>query len=485
LIVTGIVATRLNVPPLLSITTDVCLVLVVLNRPRRTAPGQNPIVPADQLRQDWMQITGQDLADELGQYLRRRIVSEFGPGLRDRTPHAAPHHVPPPHIPMIRSEYVPASGRRSPRPLRGGPGYAGVRYRAPDYQDEYPGGPGYDEATGPPQVWDDGTRAPAVPAPRPAPSRRRAAPPSHSAAPQHSTPGAPEQGDPAPVEPDAAAVPEQAPASDRAAPAANAGASLGDRAKAELRNAFAQGQLQLQYQPIYDTSLKVASCEALVRWQHPDWGVLMPGQFLPLARDLGMINQLTSVVIRRALKELAGWLPAQPQMELSLNVEISDLEDSRFSELLWLLLANTRVSPGRVILEVPVGQLRSRAVQSGVQDPAAGLVIGPALRLSVDGWLADEPLADSLYGMVGEVKIDLRRSSASHDVIAREVRGGHERQLRMVAVGLEGPDDIAAARQMGFDRLQGFGLSKPVGAGQLTEVFAREIEMPAAADAVS
>src|SRR5204863_6029971 len=121
----------------------------------------------------------------------------------------------------------------------------------------------------------------------------------------------------------------------------------------ELRGALETGQLVLHYQPKIELgSGRVAGCEALVRWEHPELGLLLPGAFVPLAESTSMIRPLTQHVLERALAAAATWRGRGADLGVAVNLSARCLTDPGFPAMVRRLLSDAGVTPARLALEL-------------------------------------------------------------------------------------------------------------------------------------
>jgi diguanylate cyclase (GGDEF)-like protein len=127
------------------------------------------------------------------------------------------------------------------------------------------------------------------------------------------------------------------------------------RTATELRRAIEADQLELYYQPIVALdSGRLASLEALVRWRHPEQGLISPDQFIPLAEETGLIAPLTQWVLRTACRQLACWQQEKPDESLGVSVNMCarTFSDPAMPEQISELLRSSGVVPGSLRLEV-------------------------------------------------------------------------------------------------------------------------------------
>lgn len=141
--------------------------------------------------------------------------------------------------------------------------------------------------------------------------------------------------------------------------------------EAELREALAAGgsQLRLHFQPQVDRAGRIIGAEALVRWQHPDRGLVLPGLFIGLAEETGQIHALGSWVLREGCRQLAAWsqLANMAQIRLAINVSVRQFQQTGFVEEVMALLEETGAPPGQLTLELTESLLMEevdRAIES-------------------------------------------------------------------------------------------------------------------------
>jgi diguanylate cyclase (GGDEF)-like protein/PAS domain S-box-containing protein len=144
----------------------------------------------------------------------------------------------------------------------------------------------------------------------------------------------------------------------------------------ELRQALDRDELLLHYQPKLRLETRtIPGVEALVRWQHPEQGLLLPGEFVPLAEQTGLIKPLTSFVLRRALEQVAAWQRGGYDLSIAVNVSERSLLDPDFPGEVARLLSDAGVAPTRLELEITEGTIMAAS---------ALRVVRPRLRRAFD-----------------------------------------------------------------------------------------------------
>lgn len=235
----------------------------------------------------------------------------------------------------------------------------------------------------------------------------------------------------------------------------------------DLRHAPERAQLQLHYQPKLDlASGMVRQAEALLRWQHPQLGMVSPGEFIPLAERTGSIQLLTAWVIEEAVRQLAQWSDAGLWVQLSLNISTDDLIDPQLP---------ARVSRLLTAYQVPAEQLIFEITESGVMlNPEVALQVLQGLRacgisLSVDDFGTGYSSLTQLKRMpVQELKIDqsfirdLDDDSEDSVIVRSTIEMSHSLGLKVVAEGVEYERSLHLLKRWQCDAVQGYLISRPL-----------------------
>jgi diguanylate cyclase (GGDEF)-like protein len=254
----------------------------------------------------------------------------------------------------------------------------------------------------------------------------------------------------------------------------------------DLRRGIDRGEFELHYQPkVFLATGQAAGLEALLRWQHPDRGLLGPAEFIPLAEQSFLMRELTAHVLQLALRQASAWRSSGLAVQLSVNVSRRDLIGAGLAATIERELAGHGLSPGVLLLEIS-----ERALNREAADIADGLNALRALgiELSVDDFMTGYCSVGRLKEMcVGEVKIDPSfvaavTSSPDTELIVRSavhlLRG---LGIRSVAEGVESPQVAASLRAMGCDVAQGWQFSRPLSAAAAAAWLARRNAAPAVA----
>ncbi|MBM2618235.1 EAL domain-containing protein [Actinoplanes sp. LDG1-06] len=237
--------------------------------------------------------------------------------------------------------------------------------------------------------------------------------------------------------------------------------------QAELRHALTRDELVLHYQPKVDLrSGEIVAVEALVRWQHPQRGLLPPSEFLPAVEQSGLIEPLTAWVLRRALADQAMWTATGRSWAVSVNVSARNLEKPGFTDFVSGLLAEHGTAPHRLLLEVTETALAADArcaAQAVIDLTARGIGI------SVDDFGTGYTSMSQLRGLpIAEVKIDrtfvrdVLDAPPSQAIVRAVIALAHGLGSRVTAEGVESPEVAGWLAQAGCDEAQGYLYSRPV-----------------------
>ncbi|MGH7105632.1 MAG: putative bifunctional diguanylate cyclase/phosphodiesterase, partial [Acetobacteraceae bacterium] len=235
----------------------------------------------------------------------------------------------------------------------------------------------------------------------------------------------------------------------------------------ELRRAVERGELRLYYQPkVTLSSSNVAAAEALLRWSHPERGLIPPGLFIPFAEHTGYIKALTRWVLAEAVRQCGAWRRAGRELQVSVNISARDLTTRDLPERIAALLAEHEVPPGMLCLEITEsGFMEDPTHAQKVLDRLAGL----GVQLSIDDYgTGYSSLSYIMRLPIKELKIDqafVSRMSENPDlatIVHSTIELGHSLGLKVVAEGVEDSRGFALLRELGCDSAQGYYLSPPL-----------------------
>ncbi len=254
----------------------------------------------------------------------------------------------------------------------------------------------------------------------------------------------------------------------RAVPAAHPGARVKRQSQAEeLHRAIMSGELRLHYQPKVGIATHImVGCEALVRWEHPERGLLPPGEFLPAAQANGLMPPMTHWVLDEALRQIAAWRDRGQDINVAVNMPADMLSELDLPATIERLLARHEVDGASLTLEVTEAAAM-RGLLTAV-DVLARLRL-MRISLSIDDFGTGHSSMIKLRQLpFNEIKIDQSFvQDIASDYDARAIVGaalGMARSfvMKCVAEGVETADGLALLAELGCDVAQGYHFSRPL-----------------------
>jgi diguanylate cyclase (GGDEF)-like protein len=245
----------------------------------------------------------------------------------------------------------------------------------------------------------------------------------------------------------------------------------------ELRHALAQGELFLQYQPQMDLATgRIFAVEALIRWRHPERGLIGPGDFIPLAEETGLIGPIGDWTLRAACRQNKAWQESGlPPIVVSVNVSARQFQEKDWVERVAAALAESGLEARYLELEL-TESLIMQDVQQAVETMHRLEKLG--VHLAIDDFGTGYSSLSSLKRFpVGRLKIDRSFVQDLPDdgddaAIARAVISlAHTLQLRVIAEGVETREQVDFLRDAGCDEIQGYYLSRPIDARALQAIL--------------
>ena len=256
--------------------------------------------------------------------------------------------------------------------------------------------------------------------------------------------------------------------------------------ESHLRRALAQDELFVEYQPKVDLrSGGLAGFEALVRWRHPEFGVIRPDEFIPIAEETGLIVPISDWVLRTAVAQLGEWRAAGLDVApVAVNLSARQFLQSDVIASVTALLEASGVPPELLELELTesvsmADPERSVVVMRGLGDLGVTLSIDDfGTGYSSFGYLKRLPL-DKLKIDKSFVQ-DMGHSAESLAIVQAIVAMAHRLQLSVIAEGGETAEQVAALRKADCDQLQGYYYSRPLSAPACTDFILARAQAPAA-----
>lgn len=247
----------------------------------------------------------------------------------------------------------------------------------------------------------------------------------------------------------------------------------------DLRRALEHGELLLHYQPVVRLSDgKITGAEALVRWQHPEHGLLYPVSFIPLSEQTGQVVPLGAWVLDEAAKQVAQWIDAELIPEdfmVAINVSGRQLSDASFPGEVMKALDSSRFPASSLCLEVTESVL---VEDTGSTARAVRELEGTGVKFAVDdfgtGYSALVNLKRFAFDMlkIDRSFVDGLGIEASDSAIVKAVVGVADALgLVCIAEGVEQDSQVAALRALGVDLVQGFFFSPPVNAQNFEQLL--------------
>jgi diguanylate cyclase (GGDEF)-like protein len=246
----------------------------------------------------------------------------------------------------------------------------------------------------------------------------------------------------------------------------------------ELRLAFERDELRLYLQPKFNVaSGEVVGAEALVRWQHPQRGLVPPGDFIPLAEETGLIVPLGEWVLRAACRHVKDWQASGRQgLRIAVNVSAHQFREKRLNETIENIVRESGASARGITIELTESVLMDKARDEHVQVLLALKALG--FKLSIDDFGTGYSSLSYLERFpLDELKIDrsfvmsIKSTERPTPLVAAMVAMAHGLGLIVVAEGVEKPEQLAYLRLLNCDEYQGFLLSKPIPAEEFNGKF--------------
>ena len=267
-------------------------------------------------------------------------------------------------------------------------------------------------------------------------------------------------------------VPDEQPPAPDEPPAREAAHATEETLAEQLRRALERAQLRVVYQPRYeiDDGRRVVGFEALVRWEHPERGLLAAAEFLPLAEELGLSSAIGRFVLGQALELLARLQDSQSDLTMSVNVSPHQLAASELAAAL-AAVDDAGLEPAAVCVEIPEPTV---SAEPDTVINATRLLKAAGLRVAIDDYGTGAAPLRSLRSLkADELKIapsfvgELDGDAPDGSMVAAVVELGHALGMRVTAEGVETDEQLLELRSLGCDDAQGYLLSRPVPAERL------------------
>lgn len=248
-----------------------------------------------------------------------------------------------------------------------------------------------------------------------------------------------------------------------------------------LRRALEQGEFRLYYQPQIDLAGgAVTGCEALIRWEHPELGILSPGRFIPVAEDSGLIVPTGEWVLREACRQAAAWRRAGlPDLVVAVNLSALQLKRGDIENSVSLALADSGLAPGFLELEltesillhdvdkvlVTVQRLKALGVKLSIDDFGTGYSsLSYLKRFAVDKLKIDQSFIRDMVNDPNDAAI-----------VRAIIQMAHSLNLGVIAEGVEDQRTLAALRVQHCDEAQGYHFAPPMPADEFARYLRQAV----------
>jgi EAL domain-containing protein (putative c-di-GMP-specific phosphodiesterase class I) len=241
----------------------------------------------------------------------------------------------------------------------------------------------------------------------------------------------------------------------------------------QLRHAIGADELVLHYQPKLELKTnRIVSVEALLRWQHPTRGLLVPADFLEIAESTGLIDPLTDWVLDHALAQLSLWHAQGLVIDVAVNISARNLRNESLAENVLQRLADHEVEPRHLEVEITETALISDPRRAQVQ---LQRLCDHGVRVSLDDFGQGYTSLAQLGSLpLAELKIDrsfvagMLTNANDRTIVSTVIDLGHKFGLEVVAEGAESADILSALVALGCDTAQGFALAPALPSDELT-----------------
>ena len=237
----------------------------------------------------------------------------------------------------------------------------------------------------------------------------------------------------------------------------------------DIRHALACDQIVVHYQPIVDLENRtVTGAEGLVRWEHPEHGLIPPGAFVQTVEQTGLIGPLTRHVLEHAIAECASWRASGRELSVAVNLSVRNLLDRDLPREIERMLDQYHVPASALQLEITESMIMSDPERAMV---TVGRLSDLGVRLSVDDFgTGYSSLANLRRLPINELKIDrsfvspMLQDESDLIIVRSTINLGHDLGLRIIAEGVEDAPTLETLARLGCDLAQGYHLSRPMAA---------------------
>jgi diguanylate cyclase (GGDEF)-like protein/PAS domain S-box-containing protein len=256
--------------------------------------------------------------------------------------------------------------------------------------------------------------------------------------------------------------------------------------EASLRHAVRRGEFKLVYQVKVDLGTgHMSGVEALVRWHHPEMGLVSPVDFIPLAEDMGVISEIGEWVLMEACRQCKAWHDlGLPSVRIAVNVSALQFRETKVPEVVARALQQSGLDPQYLELEltetvlmqrvdevvVVLRELRAMGIRISIDDFGTGYSsLSYLKRMPIDALKVDRSFVNDIFGDDDTV------TDEGAEIVSTIINLAHNLKLKAIAEGVETAKQAEFLRSKGCDEVQGFLISRPVSAEDLISLFDRSL----------
>ena len=248
----------------------------------------------------------------------------------------------------------------------------------------------------------------------------------------------------------------------------------------ELNYAIEHNELVVYYQPQLDLrSNRICGAEALIRWPHRNFGLLLPEEFIPLAEQNGLINRLSYWLLGIVLDQLKAWQVGGIDLPISTNISTTNLEDGGFHEYIMQGIRSRQLLAKRLRLEITESVVMGNHTQAF---SAVNQLVQSDVQFAIDDFGTGYSSLQYLKKLpVREIKIDksfvLDMSKDNNDamIIRSTIDLAHKLGYSVTAEGVESQEALELLKNWACDRAQGFHLGQPMPIDELNEKLTQSL----------
>jgi len=251
----------------------------------------------------------------------------------------------------------------------------------------------------------------------------------------------------------------------------------------ELRHALTHDELVVYYQPkvgLSDSTSTVAAVEALVRWQHPERGLIAPDLFIPIAEQHNLIDDLTWVVLEQSLTQCRSWLDRGTAVQLAINMSANTLKELDLPEKVGQLIMKHGLQPKQIVMEITEFALMQELVKS--LDILTRLRM-KGIHLSIDDFGTGYSSLVQLHrAPFSEIKIDrsfiseMETDPEAATIVETIIMLGHKLNMKTVAEGVETVSCQKKLTELGCDQAQGYLFARPMPGDDVFPWFSEQLK---------